>query len=216
MNSRTGVRSGLVTGPREPVEQERLQLGEPREVLGQPVARPADQRRSAAPRPGPASVRFQGGRRLDAHGPAPRWGGRASIVMGQVPRSIQGILDRGFQVGPGDPLLLLAGGEVAEVEHLACPPRRARRSPRACARATSRSPSACRSGSARGRPRRRCPRRAAVAASRTGIAGSTPGKFATSTGTVVDEPLEPAGLFHQRQQPVQPDRGADAGQAPRR
>ena len=110
-------------------------------------------------------------------------------------------------------LLLLPGGQVAEVEDLLRPPRPARRSPRACARGSSRSPSACRSGSGRERPRRRCPPPAVARRARTAIAGSAPGKFATRTGAVVAVPSA-SRLVHQGEQPVEPDRGPDARQPP--
>ena len=45
--------------------------------------------------------------------------------------------------------------------------------------------------------------------------GSVPGKLATSTGGGRTRRLEPAGLVHQGEQPVQADRGPDARQPPR-
>ena len=42
VNSRTGVRKRVVPRPREAVEQEGFQLGQPREVPREPVARPPD------------------------------------------------------------------------------------------------------------------------------------------------------------------------------
>ena len=131
-------------------------------IVGQPVAR-ASHEPTAAParsrgRERRVAVRVMPCMPLAARGsPATPWT--------ESSRTDQGIA-----------LVLLPGGEVAEVEDLARPPRRGRRSPPACGRGSSRSPSACRSGSGRGRPRRRCPPARSRAASRTAIAGSVAGE----------------------------------------
>ena len=135
----------------------------PGELLGQDVGRPLHQRDldSAAGSAGP-----------DAHDPAPERLGHGRL-----------------QVGPGDRLPLLPGGEVAEVERPPSPPRPARRSPRALPPASSRSPSACRPGSGRERPRPRCPALRSRAASRTGPSGRRPGSSPPARATVVELPF---------------------------
>ena len=171
-------------------------------------APPAGRSRPAASRGCRAPVRPAAPRRCSHAGAR---GSAAAITHEPAPSCLMicsALLHRVFQHRPGEPLVLLAGGEVAEVEDLPGLLRRARRSRRACARASSRNPSACRSGSGRGTPRRRCPRPAAAPPSRKRSTGSVPGKVRHQHRRGRRRLREPAGLVHQGQQPVQPDRGA--------
>ena len=196
-----------VAGPAEPVEQAAARAPRAAAKSSGSQSRVPAPGRPAARRPGPLGIRAD----VAASDRTPAL--MAATLPARGPAST--LCTESSRTDQESPFSSCRVARLRRLKTSPGRPRPGRRSPRACARGSSRSPSACRSGSARGRPRRRCPRPAAARPAGRGSTGSVPGKLATQHRGRRRRPLQPAGLVHQGQQPVEPDRRPHARQPPR-